>query len=200
MELSTAQATFERLGATLDARRAASELRPDSVSSPEDRIFMFTDIVSSTDLVDLIGDEAWGHLLRWHNATLASLLTAHGGEVVRTTGDGFFVTFAEAGTAFECAVAIQRALDEHRREHGFSPRVRIGLHRARASRDGDDWSGVGVHAAARIGALAEGEEILASIEAAEAAGEDVVRSGARTVSVKGISRPLEVVTVEWRRS
>ncbi len=199
-ELGTAQATFERLGAKLDARRAASELRPDRVSSPEDRVFMFTDIVGSTDLVDVIGDEAWGHLLRWHNATLASLLAAHGGEIVRTTGDGFFVTFAEASQAIECAVAIQRALHDHRREHGFSPRVRIGLHRARASRDGDDWSGVGVHAAARIGALAEGDEILASIEAAEAAGGEVALAGARTVSVKGISRPLEVVTVEWRPS
>jgi class 3 adenylate cyclase len=194
-QLGTAQATFERLGAKLDARRAASELRPTNVSNPEERVFMFTDIVRSTDLVDVIGDEAWGHLVRWHNATLASLVAAHGGEVVRTTGDGFFVTFAEASSAIECAVAIQQALDEHRREHGFSPRVRIGLHRARASREGDDWSGVGVHAAARIGALAEGEEILASIEAAEAAGGDIARSDARTVSVKGISRPLEVVTV-----
>ncbi len=200
LELSTAHATFDRLGAKLDARRAAAELRPERPADPEDRVFMFTDIVSSTDLVDVIGDEAWGHLVRWHNTTLASLLAAHGAEMVRSTGDGFFVTFEVAGPAVECAVAIQRALEDHRRDHGFSPRVRIGLHRARATREGgDDWSGVGVHAAARIGALAEGDEILASREAAEAAGEGVAFSGARTVSVKGISRPLEVVVVGWRR-
>ena len=75
---------------------------------------------------------------------------------MRTTGDGFFVTFDDPASAIACAVAIQQALAEHRREQGFSPTVRIGLHRAEATKEGTDWSGKGVHAAARIGALAAG--------------------------------------------
>jgi class 3 adenylate cyclase len=159
---------------------------------------MFTDIVKSTNLVELIGDEAWGHLVRWHNETLASLVASHAGEVVRSTGDGFFVTFDTAAAGIECAVAIQGALDEHRRRHGFSPWVRIGLHQAHATKEGPDWSGVGVHAAARIGALAEAEEILVSKEMAEAARTAYRLSAPRSVSLKGISEPLDVVAVEWR--
>jgi class 3 adenylate cyclase len=94
-------------------------------------------------------------------------------------------------------VAIQRALEEHRREQGFSPKVRIGLHQAEATKEGRDWSGMGVHAAARIGALAEGEEILVSSEIAQAA-EELVVSEPRTVSLKGNFEPLEVVAIEWR--
>jgi class 3 adenylate cyclase len=201
LEVRAARSTFERLGARLDARlaaRLAAELEPRERAPRQQKVFMFTDIVNSTNLLEAIGDEAWGHLLRWHNQKLASLVAEHDGEVVQTTGDGFFVSFDEPREAIECAVAIQRALDEHRRTSGFSPRVRIGLHQAEATREGTDWSGVGVHAAARIGALAEGDEILVSRGTAEAAGDDVVVDREQSVSLKGLSEPVTVLAVEWR--
>jgi class 3 adenylate cyclase len=201
MEVRAARAAFEEMGARLDARRAAeaeAALAPETRGSREARVFMFTDIVQSTNLAEAIGDEAWEHLLRWHNDTLAKLVAGHGGDVVRTMGDGFFVSFPEASAALECAVAIQIALDHHRREHGFAPQVRIGLHLAEATREGADWTGVGVHAAARIGALAGGGEILVSRETAEAAGGTRSLSEPRSVDLKGIARRVEVVAVEWR--
>lgn len=202
LELNAARSTFEKLGAKLEVRRAVeavARLRPSgSTAERERRVFMFTDIVNSTNLVEVIGDDAWGHLLRWHNQKLAALVVENDGEVVQTTGDGFFVTFETSRSAIECAVAIQRALDEHRRTHGFSPRVRIGLHMAEATREGTDWSGVGVHAAARIGAVAEGDEILLSRETAEAAGDAFSLTRRGSTSLKGISEPVEVVAVEWR--
>ena len=60
------------------------------------RTFMFTDIVTSTDLVGLIGDDAWGELLRWHDRELRSAFAQHRGEEVEHTGDGFFVAFERA--------------------------------------------------------------------------------------------------------
>jgi class 3 adenylate cyclase len=201
LEVRAARSTFERLGARLDARlaaRLAAELEPRERAPRQQKVFMFTDIVNSTNLLEAIGDEAWGHLLRWHNQKLASLVAEHDGEVVQTTGDGFFVSFDEPREAIECAMAIQRAIDEHRRTSGFSPRVRIGLHQAEATREGTDWSGVGVHAAARIGALAEGDEILVSRGTAEAAGDDVVVDREQSVSLKGLSEPVTVLAVEWR--
>ena len=133
-----------------------------------------------------------------HNQKIGSLVLAHGGEVVRTTGDGFFVTFDTAGDAAECAIAVQRALEENRRQNGFFPEVRIGFHGALANPDGRDWSGKGVHAAARIGALALGSQILASRTTAEAAGRGFTASLPQAVSLRGISEPIEVVTISWR--
>jgi class 3 adenylate cyclase len=203
LELRSARHAFEKLGARPDAIRAAramGEVRVGRSRAParEKQVFMFTDIVKSTDLVQAIGDDAWAHIVRWHNETLASLIAQGTGEIVRTTGDGFFAAFADPADAIGCAVSIQEALEEHRRKHGFSPRVRIGLHLTEATREGPDWNGVGVHAAARIAALAQGEEILASRETSRAAGNPYRLSEPRTVSLKGISEPIEVVAVEWR--
>jgi class 3 adenylate cyclase len=70
------------------------------------------------------------------------------------------------------------------------------VHAAAATQRGDDFSGVGVHVAARIAALADGGEILASADAlAEAA--DVVASDAREAEVRGVSRPVRVASIVW---
>ncbi len=54
-----------------------------------------------------------------------------------------------------------------------------------------------VHLASRIGALADGGEILASTETLADAG-DVPTERSRTVPVKGVKLPVAVTTVNWR--
>jgi class 3 adenylate cyclase len=159
------------------------------------KTFMFTDIVKSTDLVQVIGDEAWESLLRWHDQTLRSHFGAHHGEEVVSTGDGFFVGFDSPEEALDCAVAIQRALAEHRREHGFAPQVRIGVHASPATQVDRNFHGRGVHEAARIAALAEGGQILASVATA---GQRAGDAPARSVTLKGIAEPMEIVPIDWR--
>jgi class 3 adenylate cyclase len=201
MELRAARSTFDRLGARWAAERTDAQLGElVSAATPPERVkrsFMFTDIVKSTDLVGAIGDEAWEDLLTWHDQTLRSLFAAHRGEVVHHTGDGFFVSFEDTKSALKCAVAVQRALAEHRRAHGFAPLVRIGVHAAEATRRGQDYGGGEVHRAARIAALAEGGEILASEETVSKADGAVAVSGTREVTLKGFSEPVRVRSVDW---
>jgi class 3 adenylate cyclase len=200
LELQAARAAFERLGAALDLRRVAELLGPGvTVSAPRvTRTFMFTDIVKSTNLVEAMGDDAWEDLLRWHDRTLRELFTEHGGEEIDHAGDGFFLAFGSAETAADCAVAIQRKLAEHRRSHGFSPQVRIGLHAAEATQLTGDYRGKGVHVAARVGALAGAGEIVATGETLAHDDGRFSTCDARTVTLRGISEPVEVVTVEWQ--
>jgi class 3 adenylate cyclase len=201
MEGRAARDAFERLGARpaagtageLLGHLAASAERPERVG----RAFMFTDIVKSTDLVGVIGDEAWEGLLAWHDQTLRSLFGSHGGEVAHHTGDGFFVAFDDGPSALRCAVAVQRALTEHRRAHGFALQVRIGIHAGEATRRGQDYSGGEVHKAARIAALAEGGEILAS-EETTAASDGLAVAERREVTLKGFAEPVRVASIEWR--
>jgi class 3 adenylate cyclase len=159
---------------------------------------VFTDIVRSTQLIEAIGDEAWADLVRWHDQVLRALFATHGGEEVDHAGDGFFVAFSAARPAIECGVAIQRTLLDHRRKQGFAPQVRIGLHAAPAQRHGAAYRGKGVHAAARIAALAEAGEILASRDTVDTAPPGITLSAPRLVTLKGLSEPLEVVTLGWR--
>ena len=204
MEFDAARAGFERLGAVFDLRSVEELLGEDAAPGGGDgrrvtKTFMFTDIVTSTDLVGLIGDEAWEDLIRWHDRALRSTFLKHRGHEVRHTGDGFFVAFDDAGDGVEAAVAIQRRLAEHRREHGFAPWVRIGVHTAEVIPQGNDFAGQGVHVAARVGDIGEREEIVVSADALAAAG--AIRfplSEARAETLKGISEPVDVHTIDWR--
>ena len=159
------------------------------------KTFMFTDVVGSTNLVEVMGDEAWDTLLRWHDTTLREVFTAHQGKEIQTTGDGFFIGFDSPEQAVAAAVAIQRRLAEHRQKQGFAPPVRIGLHAADANVVGDNFRGRGVHEAARIAALAKGNEIIASVGTA---GDAYPVSPPRSEILKGFTEPVEVVTIDWR--
>lgn len=159
------------------------------------KTFMFTDIVKSTNLLEVLGDEAWNQLLHWHDQTLRSLFVAHHGEEVVTTGDGFFVGFDSPDAALGCAVAIQRTLAEHRAQHGFAPQVRIGVHAADATQVGRNFTGKGVHEAARIAALADAGEIFTSTKTATP---QFKLSDTHSVTLKGIAEPMEIASVVWR--
>jgi class 3 adenylate cyclase len=203
MELAAARSTFERLGAKPDLRRVDDLLyaldKPSGDRTRVTKTFMFTDIVTSTDLIGLIGDAAWESLLSWHDRALRTAFADHGGIEVNHTGDGFFVAFGELGDAVDAAVAIQRRLSEHRRDHGFAPAVRIGLHTAEATQEGNDYRGQGVHTAARIGGAAMAEEILISQAALDDAnGIRFPVSESRSVDLKGIKDPVEVRSIDWR--
>jgi len=203
LEISAARSVFQRLGSALDVRHADELLGestdPTSADRRVTRTFMFTDIVTSTDLVSLIGDQAWDDLLRWHDRVVRSEFARHQGQEVKQTGDGFFVAFEAARDGVSAAVAIQRRLSEHRKEHGFAPLVRIGLHTAEASIEGSDYAGQGVHIAARLSGVAEGEQVVASadvIDSAQAIGHPI--SEARTASLKGVSEPVTYHLIDWR--
>jgi class 3 adenylate cyclase len=204
LELGAAAATFDRLGAQRDLRTARDRLAriASSADSAASRraahTFMFTDIVRSTNLVEAIGDDAWADLVAWHDKTLRSLFAAHGGEEIDHAGDGFFVAFAMPESALDCAVAIQRSLAAHRREHGFAPQVRIGLHATEATAHGAGYKGRGVHEAARISAVAEGSEIVASRATVAGNGSAYPISEPRRIELKGIEAPVELVSVDWR--
>ena len=200
LELRSAREAFERLGAVWDLE-TSGELFGELTASAHERVrraFMFTDIVKSTDLVRAIGDEAWEDLLIWHDRALRSLFASHGGEVAHHTGDGFFVTFGEATHAIACAVAVQRALADHRRQTGFALSVRIGIHSAEGMRHGQDYSGSEVHTAARIAAEAEGWEILVSEATFNETSANFRLSNVHPVDLKGIDQPVTVGTIEWR--
>jgi class 3 adenylate cyclase len=158
---------------------------------------MFTDIVGSTNLAEALGDEAWERLLRWHDDMLRGLVAAGGGEIVKSTGDGFFAAFDSARAAVGAAIAIQRALRDHRESSGFALSVRIGLHAAEATRRGTDYSGMAVHLASRVGSIATSGEILATSETIAEAGAGVTSGPGRVETVRGISSPISVAAISW---
>jgi class 3 adenylate cyclase len=192
-ELEPALATFERLGAKLDAERVKELLGKLQAR----RTFVFTDIVNSTRLLETLGDEKWRRLLARHNELLRERIVESGGEVIKQTGDGFFAAFDNPKAAIEAAVAIQRALDAEI----VAPDVRIGAHTGGAfhtTTDAKDYGGQGVHVASRIGAEAGAGEILVSSETLDGVSTAFRVSEPRSTMLAGIEQPVELVAVDWR--
>ena len=134
--------------------------------------FLFTDIEGSTRLVKRLGAR-YEEVLAEHQRILRSCFTAHRGREIDTQGDSFFVAFARAGDAIECAIDAQRALEGSDWAEGMQVRVRMGLHSGEPRATGERYVGFGVHRAARIGAVGHGGQILISNATRELVADDL---------------------------
>jgi class 3 adenylate cyclase/pimeloyl-ACP methyl ester carboxylesterase len=147
---------------------------------------LFTDIVGSTKRVAEVGDRPWGNLVQQHHATVRALLVRHKGQEVDTAGDGFFATFDGPVRALRCASAIVKSV------RNLGLQVRIGLHIGECEIIDNKVGGLAVNIGARICALAEPSEILASQTI-----RDLVAGSGLQFEDKGI-RQLEGVPEAWR--
>jgi class 3 adenylate cyclase len=197
LELEGARAAFTELGAPLEEQRVGRLLADLAPGVREIQTFVFTDMVDSTRLVELLGDDGWESLVSWHDRTVREAIAAHQGREIGHEGDGFFVVFADPRSALDCAVGLQRTLSQHRREHGFAPQIRIGIHAAEATRRGADFFGQGVHVAARVAAAGGAGQILATASTVATAGNSYPASEPKSLAMKGFAEPADIVELTW---
>lgn len=160
---------------------------------------LFTDLVGSTALSSSVSPAEADGLRREHFAVLRRAVAEVDGTEVKNLGDGLMVVFPTASTALACAVGMQQATeaDNCGREVPFG--LRVGVAAGEASVEDGDYFGDPVVEAARLCALCDSGQILAT---------DVVRATAgrrnphRCVPVgdlelKGLPEPVPVVEVTW---
>jgi pimeloyl-ACP methyl ester carboxylesterase len=126
---------------------------------PLDRVLatvMFTDIVDSTRRAADAGDRRWRDLISRHDELTRRQLDRYRGEEVKTLGDGFLATFDGPARAIECACAIREGLAP------IGLEMRAGLHTGECELGGGDVRGMAVNIGARVGALADANEVLVS--------------------------------------
>jgi predicted ATPase/class 3 adenylate cyclase len=159
---------------------------------------LFSDIEGSTRLLESLG-ERYADVLDEHRKVVRGAIAEHGGHEVRTEGDAFFVAFTRASDAVRTAVAAQRGLAACSWPDGVAVRVRMGLHTGEPRVVGEDYVGMDVHRAARIGSAAHGGQVLVS-ETTESvlAGQVLEGVGLRDLGehrLKDLSRPLRIYQV-----
>jgi class 3 adenylate cyclase/DNA-binding NarL/FixJ family response regulator len=132
---------------------------PDPVA--HDLTFLFTDVESSTSLIEKLGP-GYAIVLEMHRALIRSSIELNGGRVVDTRGDEFFAAFPDPTAAVAAAVTAQRRLGAEEWPEDAPVRVRMGIHSGRAHTAGDGFVGLAVHHAARVCQTARGAEILVS--------------------------------------
>ncbi|HWS46253.1 MAG TPA: nuclear transport factor 2 family protein [Acidimicrobiia bacterium] len=179
--------------------RAVRDARPDvqTAAAPDGTVtLMFSDIESSTVLLERLGDTEFVRLLGWHDAIVRDAAGEHRGYIVKSRGDGFMIAFPSAAFALRCGSTIQQRLGGG--YEGANVRVRIGLHAGEALRHSDDFYGRTVVIAARIADLALGGEMLASELVHELTrGLGTFRFGEpRTTHLKGLEGEFRVYPVD----
>lgn len=117
---------------------------------------LFTDIVGSTQRAAAMGDQRWRSLLDTHDRVLREQIRRFKGREIKTIGDGFVVSFDGPARAICCARAINESMQ------ALDIELRFGLHTGECEVRGSDLGGLAVHIAARIGSLANAQEILVS--------------------------------------
>ena len=123
--------------------------------------FLFTDLEGSTRLWEEQRDAMQSALAR-HDAVLRTAVESHGGQVVKTTGDGLHAVFATAPDATAAAVDAQQQLLGEVWPLPEPLRVRMGLHTGHAELRDGDYYGPAVNRAARVAAAAHGGQIVMS--------------------------------------
>ncbi len=123
--------------------------------------FLYTDIEGSTHLLQQLGPR-YSDVLSHHHQILREAIARWNGYEVNTQGDSFFVAFARASDALAAAVEAQRSLLERPWSDDLKVYVRMGIHTGEPTLAGDDYVGLDVHRAARIGAAGHGGQVVIS--------------------------------------
>jgi TolB-like protein/class 3 adenylate cyclase len=147
-------------------------------------------------------EEATLRTLDAYRRTISDLVSEHAGRIFGSAGDSVIAEFGSAVQAVRAAVAIQRAL--HRRNADLTSErrmeFRIGVNLGDVMVDSDNLLGDGVNVAARLEGVADPSGICIS-----GAVRDQIEGklnfpltsiGQR--SLKNISRPVSVYSVDWR--
>ncbi len=135
------------------------------------KVFLFTDIVGSTELKRRLGDAGAAGVVAAHDALFRDCLKQHHGEERDHAGDGFFATFDRPSDAVRCGLAFQKGLASlDSKALGMSDplKSRVGIHIGEIVRlegggtghDQDKLVGLAVDTTARVMGLAEGGQIL----------------------------------------
>jgi class 3 adenylate cyclase/tetratricopeptide (TPR) repeat protein/tRNA A-37 threonylcarbamoyl transferase component Bud32 len=173
---------------------------------------LFTDVVGSTRLKQLLGERAAIELTERHHALLREILAGFAdAEEIGTSGDSFFMVFAKPSDAVHFALLAQRAVRDLARETGQPVLDRIGIHvgevfiQDRGSEQRNLF-GIQIDSAARIMSLGNDDQILLSRFAFDNArlvlrGFDMPGIGELNwlnhgyYELKGVEEPLEVCEV-----
>jgi class 3 adenylate cyclase len=118
-------------------------------------------------------------------------------------GDGFMASFASVTKAVECAIALQRAFEEHNRapgsQHYVPLRIRVGLNAGEPIAEDGDLFGATVILASRIAAQAgPGEILVADTVRGLLSGKRFLFSDRGNADLKGFEDPVRLYEVAWR--
>jgi class 3 adenylate cyclase len=151
---------------------------------------LFTDIVGSTERTAELGDSAWRSLLERHHALVRAQLARFRGQEIDTAGDGFFASFDGPARAVRCAAAIRNEV------RALGLEIRAGVHTGECELAAGKIAGLAVSTGARVAAVAQSGEVLATSTVRDlVAGSGLRFEDRGDHEMKGIAEPKRLFAV-----
>jgi class 3 adenylate cyclase len=162
---------------------------------------MFTDLKGSTAIAESAGDMAVRAMLKQYHDLCRDAITANGGTLVKTIGDGSLSHFTDALAACRAAAAIQGGMEQINISKKYSSLLlaRIGIHTGECILEKNDIFGDVVNTASRFESSANPGEILISEDTYNAVSDKTefyIRFD-REVTLKGKTNPFKAFIVFW---
>lgn len=156
-------------------------------------VIVFSDLVSSTELLARLGDDEMERVRREHVASVRAVVRAHDGVVVKTLGDGVMARFGSAMAALRAAWSVQQVVArQDAAAGGIGLAVRVGVAAGEPVDDGDDLHGMAVVIASRLCAVAPSGAVLVHdlVNALVASRDGVDFQPADQLDLKGVPGPI----------
>jgi pimeloyl-ACP methyl ester carboxylesterase/class 3 adenylate cyclase len=181
----------------MDPTREVADLVNDASELIEQATIVFSDIVSSTDMVTKLGDAAARDIFRDHDQIIREQLKKNRGRELQNLGDGFMLSFKSASAAIKCARDIQKEISTNLPDM----RIRMGINTGDVViREGGHPFGQAVVLASRVASRANGGEILVSdITRRLAAGSKFSFAEKGDFGPKGFDHKIKIYEVIWRK-
>ena len=165
---------------------------------------MFADVVGSTQLFELLGDDIARATIAETLELLTSVTNSHGGTVIKTIGDEVMCTFPGAEDSANAATEMHETLEDANdmREEGPKIKIRIGMHFGPALLEGGDVFGDAVNVAARMAAQAKGGQIITTKTTIDLL-DPITQATSRFVDrapIKGKKEDIEIYEIIWQES
>ena len=183
---------------------ATSPVFPDSgmTNDASNLAILFADVSGSTRLYETVGDAAALATIGRCLSLVRTACEGHGGRVVKTIGDEVMAVFPGADQAAEAAAEMQARVFGEPPAGRVRLAIRVGFHVGTAIEVDGDVFGDSVNVAARMAALAKGEQVILSRQTADAL-TPLLRSRVREIdslTVKGKHMDIGIFELIWQAS
>jgi adenylate cyclase len=164
---------------------------------------MFADIVGSTRLYEILGDQIAEELVTKTLKQLSAIVVKNDGEAIKTVGDEVMCRFSQVDQAISAATEMHVFLAEKTapsREYKLA--IRVGAHHGSTIENDGDLYGDAVNIASRVAALARGGKTMITKYAYEQL-PDPIKGRCRhfiCTTVKGKELPIDVFDVVWEQT
>lgn len=117
---------------------------------------VFTDVVSSTEILDRQGDVEWRRTFRQIEDLILDMCSRHSGHLVKNLGDGSLITFTSTRQAIAFSLDLQELMASR------PIQIRVGMAAGEPIQEKGDVHGAVVVQASRIADLGEAGEVIVS--------------------------------------